>query len=352
MEFRLILIPALQETYQYATTIYFSSAYMKSPLAPLSQRGVGGYRFGPGRVRSERYGDDSYGEGRYNGWRQAERASEKLLGSLHLQALLIRSKSMRWCGSSSFCRETLDRYYAVYNRPEFIHPDPLEFVHRYRDPLDREVAGMVASALAYGRVQQILKSVSEVLHRMGESPSRFLWENPPAVIRKTFVDFRHRFTSGAQLAALLCGIKGLMREYGSMRAAFAAKCRPRDETILPGLTAFVRELHHEAREELSMLLPSPLKGSACKRLNLFLRWMVRSDGVDPGGWNEVGAHRLIVPLDTHMHRIGLAAGITRRRQADLQAALEVTRAFAGINPDDPVRYDFALTRPGIRGISG
>jgi uncharacterized protein (TIGR02757 family) len=258
---------------------------------------------------------------------------------------------MRWCDSSNFCRETLDQFYALYNRPEFIHPDPLELVRRYHTPLDREVVGMIASSLAYGRVHQILRSVSEVLRRMGESPSRFVQEHSPAVIRKTFQDFRHRFTGGDQLAALLCGIKGLIREYGSLRASFGAKCRLRDETIVPGLTGFVRELREGARDELIMLLPSPLKGSACKRLNLFLRWMVRSDDVDPGGWCEVGAHRLVVPLDTHMHRIGLEAGLTRRKQADLQTALEVTTAFGRINPEDPVRYDFALTRPGIRGIS-
>jgi uncharacterized protein (TIGR02757 family) len=264
---------------------------------------------------------------------------------------MSRLKPKRWCVSSNFCRETLDQIYAVYNRPEFIHPDPLEFVHRYHDPLDREVVGMLASTLAYGRVHQILRSVSEVLRRMGDSPSYFVREHSPAVIHKTFQGFRHRFTGGDQLAALLCGIGGLIQRHGSLHACFTAKCQLHDETIVPGLTAFVQELSEEARDEKMMLLPSPLKGSACKRLNLFLRWMVRSDEVDPGGWSEVGARRLIIPLDTHMHRIGLEAGLTRRKQADLQAALEVTQAFRKIIPEDPVRYDFALTRLGIRDIS-
>jgi uncharacterized protein (TIGR02757 family) len=264
---------------------------------------------------------------------------------------MSRSKPVRWCVSSTFCRETLDQVYARYNRPEFIHPDPLEFVHQYRDPLDREIVGMIASALAYGRVFQILKSVSEVLGRMGESPSLFVVEHSRGAIQRRFKDFRHRFTSGEQLAALLCGIKGLIQRYGSLQACFAGKCQLNDETVLPGLAAFVEELSEEARDGMTMLLPSPTKGSACKRLNLFLRWMVRSDDVDLGGWSGVGARRLIVPLDTHMHRIGLAAGLTRRNQADLQAALEVTRAFRTIVPEDPVRYDFALTRLGIRDIS-
>ncbi len=259
---------------------------------------------------------------------------------------------MRGCLSSAFGKETLDELYALYNRREFIHPDPLEFLHHYDDPLDREIVGMVASALAYGRVHQILRSVSEVLHRMGESPSRFILEHSPATIHKRFRDFRHRFTGGGQLAALLCGMKGLIQSHGSLRASFAMKCKLDDETILPALTAFVEELSEEARDELITLLPSPRKGSACKRLNLFLRWMVRSDDVDPGGWGGVGACKLIVPLDTHMHRIGLDAGLTRRKQADLRTALEVTQAFREIVPEDPVRYDFALTRLGIRDISG
>ena len=90
---------------------------------------------------------------------------------------MTRSKLLQWCGSEGFCRETLEELYACYNRREFIHPDPLEFVHEYPDPLDREVVGMVASALAYGRVHQILKSVAEVLRLIGDAPSEFLREH-------------------------------------------------------------------------------------------------------------------------------------------------------------------------------
>jgi uncharacterized protein (TIGR02757 family) len=258
---------------------------------------------------------------------------------------------MGWCASSGFSKEGLDQIYALYNRREFIHPDPLEFLHHYDDPLDREIVGMVASALAYGRVRQILNSVSTVLLRMDGSPSRFVLDHSPSTIRGRFNDFRHRFTGGFQLSALLCGIKGLIENHGSLKASFLMKCKTDDETILPGLTAFVEELTEEARDEMITLLPSPKKGSACKRLNLFLRWMVRADEVDPGGWSGVGTSKLIVPLDTHMHRIGIEAGLTRRKQADLRTAIEITRSFREIVPEDPVRYDFALTRLGIRAIS-
>jgi len=258
---------------------------------------------------------------------------------------------MRWSTRLAFSRETLEQLYALYNRQECIHPDPLEFVHKYSDPLDREVVGMVASSLAYGRVQQILKSVSEVLLRMGESPSNFVLTHSQSSIQRTLKDFRHRFTRGDQLGALLAGIKRVLVRYGSLQACFVAHCGPEDDTILPALTEFVRELSAGTPQVMDMLLPSPQRGSACKRLNLFLRWMVRSDEVDPGGWSGVEVRKLIIPLDTHMHRMSLEVGLTHRKQADMQAALEVTRAFRVIIPEDPVRYDFTLTRLGIHDIS-
>ncbi len=260
------------------------------------------------------------------------------------------STDMRSIGPPEFCRETLERLYGLYNRREFIHPDPLEFVHQYPDSADREIVGLVASSLAYGRVRQILKSVSDVLGRMGESPSKFILDSPFSRIQTVVGDFRHRFTGGSQLAALLYGIKRTIERYGSLQACFMAKCGHKDDTILPALVGFVQELSAEVPCETNTLLPSPGKGSACKRLNLFLRWMVRSDDVDPGGWAEIGPQRLVIPLDTHMHRISLDSGLTRRKQADILTALEVTAAFRSIAPEDPVRYDFALTRLGIRGI--
>jgi uncharacterized protein (TIGR02757 family) len=186
---------------------------------------------------------------------------------------------------------------------------------------------------------------------MGESPSHFILNSSLGRIQTVFKDFRHRFTDGNQLAALLHGMKAAMKRYGSLKSCFTANCKYKDETILPALAAFVHELSAEPSDDMKMLLPSPGRGSACKRLNLFLRWMVRSDNVDPGGWNGVGAHRLIVPLDTHMHRIGIEGGLTCRKQADMLTALEITRAFREIAPEDPVRYDFSLTRLGIRDIA-
>lgn len=245
-------------------------------------------------------------------------------------------------------KSALDELYGKYNRRDLVHPDPLEFLYLYDDPLDREIVGIVASSLAYGRVQQILRSVSTALDRMGPSPAQFVLDGDKRRFKKTFADFKHRFTTGEGLAALMSGMRRGLKRHGSLEACFMASFRKEHPTVIPALTAFVDELNEGAPEGGFALLPSPRAGSACKRLNLFLRWMVRRDKVDPGGWASVPRSRLVVPLDTHMHRIGLMMGLTERKQAGMRTALEITNAFRAIAPRDPVRYDFALTRLGIR----
>lgn len=244
-------------------------------------------------------------------------------------------------------RETLCLLYETYNHRDFVHPDPLELLYLYQDPLDREIVGLIASSLAYGRVCQIIKSVSTVLVRMG-SPREFLREATPESLVETFEDFKYRFTTGHELAGMLYGVKTVIEKHGSLGQCFSRSLNTDDENILPALSAFVGELSSAFCGKPRSLLPSPHAGSACKRLNLFLRWMVRRDEVDPGGWDAVPPSKLIVPLDIHMHRISLRLGLTTRKQADLKAALDVTSAFKRIDPEDPVRYDFSLTRLGIR----
>ncbi|MEW6348102.1 MAG: TIGR02757 family protein [Thermodesulfobacteriota bacterium] len=241
----------------------------------------------------------------------------------------------------------LEELYGRLNRREFVHPDPLEFLYRYPYVADREVAALVASSLAYGNVRQILRSVSSVLERM-PVPHRFLSRSTRDSLLMTFAGFKHRFTTGAELGLMLYGAKLAIERFGSLAACFNAGLSPDHQTIVPALAAFVRELAQVFNGKPRSLLPSPDAGSACKRLNLFLRWMVRKDDVDPGGWDNVDPALLVVPLDVHMHRICMRLGLTTRKQANLKAAHEVTRAFRSIAPHDPVRYDFALTRLGIR----
>lgn len=147
---------------------------------------------------------------------------------------------------------------------------------------------------------------------------------------------------------MLFGIKRVVEDYGSLQKCFLKGYDSKHENILSGATFLVMELSSVFNGCPRSLLPSPARGSACKRLNLFLRWMVRNDNVDPGGWSKVTPSKLIVPMDVHMGRICRSLKLTHRKQSDMKAALEVTEAFRKIEPDDPVRYDFCLTRLGIR----
>jgi uncharacterized protein (TIGR02757 family) len=240
----------------------------------------------------------------------------------------------------------LDKLYTEYNKPELIHPDPLEFLGSYDDVKDREIVGLIAATLAYGRVAQILKSVQLVVDGMKPSPYSFLKKSSERQIRDTFKGFKHRFSTDADLSNLLIGIKYAIEKFGSLNACFLNGYDDSNETIQPALASFVEALVEGGGD--TNLLSDPAKGSACKRLHLFLRWMVREDDVDPGGWSGIPRSKLIVPLDTHMHKIGLGLNMTKRRQGNLRTAVEITRAFAKICPDDPTKYDFTLTRFGIR----
>jgi uncharacterized protein (TIGR02757 family) len=243
--------------------------------------------------------------------------------------------------------DILESLYTKYNHRSYVSPDPLQFLYDYPDPLDREIVGLIASSLAYGRVAQILKSVSKVLCEL-ESPRDFISRASKSHLRKIFKSFKHRFTTGENLADLLYGVGKVLQKCKSIENCFVSGISDKDENILPGLAKLVHEINIEAGCDFPMLLPDPSMGSACKRLNLFLRWMIRRDDVDPGGWEKIKPSQLLVPLDVHMFRICANLGLTCRKQANLRTAIEITDAFRKINPDDPVKYDFAITRLGIR----
>ena len=250
---------------------------------------------------------------------------------------------------SALDRTALERLYLKYNDRRFIPSDPVEFVHRYDGLRDREIVALIASSLAFGNVKQIRASVGRALEILGSGPADRVAAASPSDLAHDFREFRHRWITGADIASLLAGARSAIEEYGSLEELFCAKLDPGDSDVVPAAGRFARTMLDMSGGYRQCLLPSPETGSACKRLNLFLRWMVRSDAVDPGGWSAVSPAMLIVPLDTHIHRIAMRNGLTKRHAADLRTAREVTEAFGAISPDDPVKYDFALTRLGILG---
>jgi uncharacterized protein (TIGR02757 family) len=251
-------------------------------------------------------------------------------------------------------RDILEKLYKKYNRHELISPDPLQFVYHYSRPSDMEIAAFLAAALAYGRVQQIEKSLNNLLMRMGDSPHEFVIHFDKNK-RRALRDFKHRFTTGDDISDLLTLFKIIINKHGSIEQYFVRGYNAGDGNIIPALTNFCNsllDLHAaghkgESRRGLKYLLVSPTGGSTCKRLNLFLRWMVRDDDVDAGIWKTIDKAKLIVPVDVHMGRLCKILGLYNRSTVSLRTALEITENFAGIEPSDPVKYDFALSRIGI-----
>ena len=239
-----------------------------------------------------------------------------------------------------------------------VRNDPVELVHRYSDPLDVEVAGLLCAALAYGRVDLFKPRLAALLDALDPSPAAVALNAAPRELLERCAAFSYRMTGPRDVACLLHGAGRIVRSHGSMGAFFAARWRATgslrdalgqlvdevcaaDFTPLLGQRAPTRRLKH--------LLPHPSRGSACKRLNLFLRWMVRGpDGVDFGLW-DVPESALVVPLDTHVHRIGRFIGLTQRLDLSWRTAEEVTRRLRALDPHDPVRFDFALSHLGISG---
>ena len=251
-------------------------------------------------------------------------------------------------------RETLERVYARYNRRECIGADPLQFAYRFDRVRDAEIASFLAAVLAYGRVRQIQRSCEDLFARMAARPYDFVL-NFSRSSRSRLAGFKHRFTKDDDLADLLELLRPVLRKHGSLEAFFVDGLDPREPNVLAALARFcdrltdvyARKHGGQISRGLMYLLASPTRGSASKRLHLFLRWMVRSDDVDPGLWKSLDRARLIVPLDVHMARLCRILGLHDSNSVSLSTAIKVTENFRRIEPTDPAKYDFALSRIGI-----
>lgn len=256
-------------------------------------------------------------------------------------------------------RTTLDRLHGRYGAT-YLETDPVSFPRKFTSADDREVAAFLATALAYGRVAQIKKSLERIGAVLGERPARFIRQFDPVRDRRAFSGFVHRFNDARDVGLLLYYMRQMLETSGSMEAFFLAGYQPAHDDIGPALSSFVRRAlsldckpwypsgRLPSDAGVRFFLPSPEDGSTCKRLNLFLRWMVRSDdGVDMGLWNGVDPSQLVIPLDTHVSKISIAMGLTSRRTVDWKMAREVTARLRALEPRDPVKYDFALCRLGM-----
>jgi uncharacterized protein (TIGR02757 family) len=252
--------------------------------------------------------------------------------------------------------------------------DPVELPRRYRARADQEVAGLFAAALAYGRADLFKPQLERVLAEMHPSPARFCEEFARAPRPGAFAAFRYRFNQPADLAALAAAVGHVRLLHGSLGDRFAALFREEASAaagghspsthqggaLRPALARFARELREAPPAQallasrgprgLAHLLPDAALAGACKRWNLYLRWMVRGpDAVDLGAWPGVPRSALVVPLDTHVGRIARHLGLTRRTDMTWRTAAEITESLRRIDPEDPVRFDFVLCHLGMSG---
>lgn len=248
----------------------------------------------------------------------------------------------------------LDDLYKKYS-VSYLESDPVYFPHRYKKPEDMEISGLVASSLAYGKVDLFKPKIAYILKVMGESPHSYIKSFNPAG-EKRFDSFVYRFNRGPDIIHLLSIIQRIMKISGSMKSFFLKGYSPDAPDIENALYSFVqRILEMDCREAFPdgrlsdgfrHLFPTPGKG-ACKRLNMYLRWMTRKDKIDFGLWDEIPPSKLVMPIDTHVARLSRYLGLSKRKSADWRMAKEVTEALKKLDPEDPVKYDFALSRLGI-----
>jgi len=241
--------------------------------------------------------------------------------------------------------------------------DPVHIVRRFTSPADREIVGFCAAALAFGRVASVLQSIESLLAVMGPHPAAFVRRFDPAQERLRLEPLVHRWISGRDLIALLIVLQRMLIEAGSIEAFFLQGDVATSPHVGPALDSFsTRALATDLRAAygrrvprqrgVAYFFPRPSAGSACKRLNLFLRWMVRRDAVDLAVWTGVARSRLVVPLDTHVIRLGQCLGLTRYRSPGWRMASDITTRLREMDPEDPVRFDFSICHVGMMGSCG
>ncbi len=257
-------------------------------------------------------------------------------------------------GEQKNLKRKLEYHYKYFDR-EKISPDPLEFPQKFSNPLDIELSAFVASVFAYGNIPQILKTLTEIETIFNNEPYSFLTGTPYENFDK--IDFpKHRFYSQADVRTLFKTLKFIYEHYGSLKYLFLLYFFPEEKNIKNSLSFFSKNLlniakhFHAETKGIKFMFPDPLKGSACKRMNLFLRWIVRKDELDFGLWGEISTSQLVIPVDTHVARISRNLKLTKRKNVSWQMAEEITEKLKVFDSEDPVKYDFAICHIGARKL--
>lgn len=250
-------------------------------------------------------------------------------------------------------KQKLEYHYKAFDKTK-LEPDPLQFPHLFKDEKDIEVMAFIASVFAYGNVKQIINSLNKFLLICGNQPYQFI-NNFSIQKSDPQINFTHRFYSSKDVIQFFQLLKIAFDEYGSLKKLFLAGYNLEEEKLKNAITNFNKYFLTKARKEFKQLsrgivfmFPLPEKGSACKRMNLFLRWMVRKDELDFGLWREIPTSKLIIPVDTHIARICKQLKLTKRKNVSWKMAEEITENLKKFDPDDPVKYDFAICHIGMR----
>jgi uncharacterized protein (TIGR02757 family) len=254
-------------------------------------------------------------------------------------------------------KQIVEGIYAKYHHPRYLGLDPLVCVRRFKGRDERETVGLLAAVLAYGRVEIIVRSVNSIVGIMGDDPVGFIKDTSYKQKLEYFKKFKHRFNDGQDISALMESIGTIIKEYGSIEKCFCECIDKSGNRFKNALILFTDVIKNNGRiycgdrASFEYLIPSPNKGSACKRMVLYLRWMVRGDdGIDLGVWKSVSPSCLLIPVDTHVAKIARGYGLTNRKSADWKMAEEITAALREFDFGDPVRYDFSLCHAGMVGF--
>ena len=250
-------------------------------------------------------------------------------------------------------KELLEAAYQRHNRPGFIPDDPISIPHRFQKKQDIEIMGFWAAILAWGQRKTIIKKCLELSNYLDNSPHDFILNHQDNDL-KPLLNFKHRTFQATDTLYFIHFLKHHYAKFPSLETAFSQGLPGNSAEVGPALRHFHQYFFslEDAPDRTRKHIATPARKSACKRLNMFLRWMVRKDpqGVDFGIWTDIKPHQLVCPCDVHVERVARKLGLVQRKQRDWELALELTRQLRKFDPDDPVKYDFALFGLGLEGF--